>query len=92
VCTLLLLDLVCVCVCVCRPHVRLWARVGAQWVAQGAVDEAHKRTVRAVAFSPDSKFLATASFDATTHVYERNDRTGGTLSSLLNARPPATWA
>lgn len=60
-----------------RRHVRLWTKVGDQWTGCGTLDECHKRTVRSVAFSPDSRLLATASFDATTEVFRRQNASGG---------------
>ena len=56
---------------------RLWARVGERWALHSVLEEAHKGTVRSIAFAPDSKFLATASFDATVEIFERDDATGG---------------
>ncbi|KAJ3181606.1 hypothetical protein HDU85_003548 [Gaertneriomyces sp. JEL0708] len=53
--------------------VRIWKKDdnGTAWNCVSVLDDAHKRTIRSCAFSADGKFLATASFDASTAVWER---------------------
>ncbi|KAJ3052476.1 hypothetical protein HK097_006210 [Rhizophlyctis rosea] len=54
--------------------VRLWRpdpSGSGQWTCIAIIDDAHKRTIRSVAFAPNGKLLATASFDASTAVWEQ---------------------
>jgi len=45
--------------------VRLWKPEGDRWVSAGILDGGHKRTVRTVAFSPDSKLVSLSSLSLT---------------------------
>ena len=53
--------------------VRIWARQqpgSDAWSCAAILEEAQTRTIRCVAWSPDGRCLATASFDATTAIWE----------------------
>ncbi|KAJ2606595.1 Cytosolic iron-sulfur protein assembly protein [Coemansia sp. RSA 1722] len=53
------------------------------WQCLDVIDNAHKRTVRSVAFEPtSSKALATASFDGTTAIWEKEDDTYECVATL----------
>lgn len=55
--------------------------MAAFWCAQAILEESHHRTVRSCEWSPDGKFLATASFDATTAIWEQ---TGGEFECVAS--------
>lgn len=53
--------------------VRIWRRdVGnpERWLCSAILEDTHSRTIRSAAWSPCGRFLATASFDRTTAVWQ----------------------
>ena len=53
--------------------VRIWTENSRSnaWECSAILEETHHRTIRSCSWSPDGKCLATASFDATTAIWER---------------------
>ncbi len=52
--------------------VRIWQRHGTTdtWICAAILEETHHRSIRCSSWSPDGRYLATASFDATTAIWE----------------------
>ncbi|KAJ2725981.1 Cytosolic iron-sulfur protein assembly protein [Coemansia sp. Benny D115] len=73
--------------------------IGSSWSCLEAVDNAHKRTIRSVAFEPTrGRGLATASFDGTTAIWEEEDGVSGqhecvaTLEGHENEAKCVAWS
>ncbi len=51
---------------------RIWQRHGTTetWICAAILEETHHRSIRCSSWSPDGRYLATASFDATTAIWE----------------------
>lgn len=64
--------------------VRIWQQSTAtgSFVCQAVLEETHTRTVRSCAWSPSGNLLATASFDATTAIWEQNGNEFECVSTL----------
>lgn len=67
--------------------VRLWREdpSAASWQCVAILEDVHSRTIRSVAWSPDGRLLATASFDRTVAVWEKTSDPGrgGTEARLV---------
>jgi WD40 repeat protein len=93
----------CLASCSGDKSVRLWVCNGAdqrtadsaQWHCSVVLDGVHTRTVRALAWSPSGEFLASASFDGTTAIWQNQDgefECVATLSGHENEVKSVAWS
>lgn len=80
--------------CVTKPSV-LSVYIGKTWVKKASLEGAHQRTIRSTAWSPCGNFLASASFDGTTAVWDRKNgdfEVAATLEGHENEVKSVSWS
>jgi WD40 repeat protein len=63
-------------------------RVPTQWHCAHVLEGVHERTIRGVAYSPSGKSIATASFDASTAIWEQANSDEGKYPIQCNDSYP----
>ena len=52
----------------------IWKNVNGKFELSEILDETHEKTIRCLSFSPDGKYLAAGSFDATISIWLIDDK------------------
>ncbi|KAG4078090.1 hypothetical protein HA402_002141 [Bradysia odoriphaga] len=75
--------------------IRLWSQEGNRWITKTILSDSHTRTIRDIAWSPCGQFLASASFDATTAIWDRKSgqfECNATLEGHENEVKSVCWS
>ncbi|KAL1451398.1 hypothetical protein WDU94_005777 [Cyamophila willieti] len=78
-------------------NIRLWGKesFGTKFTAKAILSDCHQRTIRETAWSPCGNFIASASFDATTAIWDKRSgqfECNATLEGHENEVKSVTWS